>query len=145
AIAAVGGVAQMCAFRGYVGEVDPQMSKALGLLRDRMGLHSMRSASPALLDDYARERARVLAAYPDVGLSAFVDHVDHAVQTVGVDHVGLSADFDGGGGVQGWDSAAETFNVTRELLARGYAEADLAKIWGGNIVRVMRAAKAAAR
>lgn len=145
AIAAVGGVAQMCAFRGYVGDVDPQMTKALGLLRERMGLHTPRSASPALLDDYARERARVLAAYPDVGLSAFVDHVDHAIQTVGVDHVGLSADFDGGGGVQGWDSAAETFNVTRELLARGYAEADLAKIWGGNILRVMRAAKAAAR
>lgn len=145
AIAAVGGVAQMCAFRGYVGDVDPQMTKALGLLRERMGLQSMRSAAPALLDDYARERARVLAAYPDVGLGAFVDHVDYAVQTVGVDHVGLSADFDGGGGVQGWDNAAESFNVTRELLARGYEEPDLAKLWGGNILRVMRAARAAAR
>ena len=71
--------------------------------------------------------------------------VDHAVKVAGVDHVGLSGDFDGGGGVQGRDGADETFNVTRELLRRGYSEDDLAKLWGRNILRVIRATEAAAR
>lgn len=148
AIAADDGVAQMVAFRSYVAEVDPAASKALGALRERLGLTSgaaFRAATPAVLDEYARERTRVRAAHPDVTLAAFVDHVDHAVKVAGVDHVGLSGDFDGGGGVQGWDNAAETFNVTRELLSRGYSEADLTKLWGGNVLRVMRAAEAAAR
>ena len=78
-------------------------------------------------------------------LAQFVDHIDHAVKTVGVDHVGVSGDFDGGGGVQGWDGADESFNVTQELLERGYGEADLAKLWGGNFLRVMRAAQELAR
>ena len=77
-------------------------------------------------------------------LSQFADHVDHAVKIAGIDHVGLSGDFDGGGGVRGWDSAAESFNVTFELLKRGYSEADLAKLWGDNILRVMQAAESAA-
>lgn len=148
AIKADNGVAQMVAFRSYVGQVDPEMAKALGELRGRLGLTSgaaFRTATPAQLDEYARERSRLRAAHPDVTLSAFVDHMDHAVKIAGIDHVGLSGDFDGGGGVQGWDGASETFNVTSELLKRGYSEDDLAKLWGQNVLRVMRAAEAAAR
>ena len=67
----------------------------------------------------------------------FVDHVDYAVKKIGIDHVGLSSDFDGGGGVDGWNGADETFNVTLELVRRGYTEEQIAKIWSGNLLRVM--------
>ena len=148
ALAAAGGVAQMVAFRSYLGNADPAATEALNKLRERLGLNGVGrfgTASPAVLDEFARERTRIRADHPDVTLAQFADHVDHAVAVAGIDHVGLSGDFDGGGGVQGWDSAAESFNVTRELLNRGYAEADLAKLWGANILRVMRAAEAMAR
>ena len=67
-----------------------------------------------------------------------VDPIDHAVELTGVDHVGISSDFDGGGGIVGWNDASETFNVTLELVRRGYAEAGIAKIRGGNLLRVWR-------
>jgi membrane dipeptidase len=67
-----------------------------------------------------------------------VDHIDYAVDRIGIDHVGISSDFDGGGGIDGWQDASETFNVTLELVRRGYAEADIAAIWGGNLLRVWR-------
>jgi membrane dipeptidase len=66
----------------------------------------------------------------------FVDEIDYAVKLIGVDHVGISSDFDGGGGVDGWNSAAETFNVTLELVRRGYTEEQIGKIWSGNLLRV---------
>ena len=59
------------------------------------------------------------------------------MKLIGIDHVGISSDFDGGGGVQGWNNAAETFNVTRELVKRGYTEPQIAKLWSGNLLRVM--------
>ena len=67
----------------------------------------------------------------------FVNHIDYAVKLIGIDHVGISSDFDGGGGVTGWDDASQTFNVTLELVKRGYTEAEIAKIWSGNLLRVM--------
>jgi len=66
----------------------------------------------------------------------FVDHMDYAVKLIGVDHVGIASDFDGGGGIDGWNSAAETFNVTLEMVRRGYTEEQIAKIWSGNLLRV---------
>ena len=66
----------------------------------------------------------------------FVDHIDYIVKLIGIDHVGISSDFDGGGGVTGWNGADETFNVTLELVRRGYTEAQIAKIWSGNLLRV---------
>jgi membrane dipeptidase len=60
------------------------------------------------------------------------------VKLIGIDHVGISSDFDGGGGVEGWDSAAESFNVTLELVRRGYRERDIARLWSGNLLRVWR-------
>ena len=66
----------------------------------------------------------------------YVDHVDYAVKLIGIDHVGFASDFDGGGGIDGWNSAAETFNVTLELVGRGYTEEQIAKIWSGNLLRV---------
>jgi len=60
------------------------------------------------------------------------------VRLIGIDHVGISSDFDGGGGIDGWNSAAETFNVTLELVRRGYGEKAIAKLWSGNLLRVWR-------
>ena len=59
------------------------------------------------------------------------------VEKIGIDHVGISSDFDGGGGIQGWSDASETFNVTKELLKRGYNKEEISKIWSGNLLRVL--------
>ena len=67
-----------------------------------------------------------------------MDHIDYAVKLIGIDHVGISSDFDGGGGLTGWRDASETFNVTLELVKRGYSEEDIRKMWGGNLLRVWR-------
>ena len=64
--------------------------------------------------------------------------MDYAVNLIGIDHVGLSSDFDGGGGIVGWFDAGETLNVTLELVRRGYTEEDIRKLWGGNLLRVWR-------
>jgi membrane dipeptidase len=74
-----------------------------------------------------------------------VDHIDYAVKLIGIDHVGISSDFDGGGGIEGWNSAAETFNVTLELVRRGYTEPQIAKLWSGNLLRVWGEVEAVAR
>lgn len=74
---------------------------------------------------------------PDVNVADFVDHIDYMVDLIGIDHVGISSDFDGGGGVEGWDDASETLNVTIELVKRGYTEEEILKLWGGNLLRVM--------
>ena len=74
-----------------------------------------------------------------------VDHVDHAVARIGIDHVGLSSDFDGGGGIPGWKDASETHNLTAELRARGYGAREIDLLWSGNFRRVWRQAERAAR
>ena len=76
-------------------------------------------------------------AVPVVTVSDFVDHIDYMVNLIGIDHVGISSDFDGGGGIEGWSDASETFNVTLELVKRGYTEEEISKIWSGNLLRVL--------
>jgi microsomal dipeptidase-like Zn-dependent dipeptidase len=66
-----------------------------------------------------------------------VDHIEHVIHTVGIDHVGIGSDFDGGGGIPGVNSAEELWVITAELLHRDYSKADIAQIWGGNLMRVM--------
>ena len=92
-----------------------------------------------------RESTRAMPAAGRATVKDFVDHIDYAVKLIGIDHVGISSDFDGGGGVDGWNSAADTFNVTLELVRRGYTEEQIAKIWSGNLLRVMDRAQAVAR
>ncbi|MGB5320885.1 dipeptidase [Lutimonas sp.] len=75
--------------------------------------------------------------FPLVNVDDFVNHIDYMVNKMGIDHVGISSDFDGGGGIEGWNDASETFNVTYELVRRGYSEEDIAKLWGLNLLRVM--------
>ena len=74
---------------------------------------------------------------PPVNVADFVDHIDYMVDRMGIDHVGISSDFDGGGGIDGWQDASETFNVTLELVRRGYTEEEIGKLWSGNLLRVL--------
>ena len=80
---------------------------------------------------------------PDV--KDFIDHIDYIVKKIGIDHVGISSDFDGGGGIEGWNDASETFNITLELVRRGYTEEQISKIWSGNLLRVMEQVQKIAR
>jgi membrane dipeptidase len=95
--------------------------------------------TPERRQQYEMRMMAINARYPvapRATVKDFVDHIDYLVKYIGVDHVGISSDFDGGGGVDGWNSAAETFNVTLELVRRGYTEEQIAKIWSGNLLRV---------
>ncbi|MCB9892013.1 MAG: membrane dipeptidase [Planctomycetes bacterium] len=82
---------------------------------------------------------------PRASVVDLCDHIDHAVRLIGIDHVAISSDFDGGGGILGWNSAAETFEVTHELVRRGYSESDIAKLWSQNTLRVWKAVEEIAR
>ncbi len=90
------------------------------------------------------EAAKDSTAPPAVNVSDFVDHIDYMVKLIGIDHVGISSDFDGGGGIEGWSDASETFNVTQELVKRGYTEEEIAKLWGENLLRVLDEVQAVA-
>ena len=74
---------------------------------------------------------------PPPNMSDFMDHIDYMVKKIGIDHVGISSDFDGGGGIIGWNDASETMNVTDALRDRGYSDSEIEKLWGGNILRVL--------
>jgi membrane dipeptidase len=89
--------------------------------------------------EFERRMAQIDRQWPAAGRATvkdYVDHIDYAVKLIGIDHVGIASDFDGGGGVEGWNSAAESFNLTLELVRRGYTEEQIAKIWSGNLLRV---------
>ena len=100
----------------------------------------------AELDKRVEEVNATYPPLPRATVKDFVDHIDYIVKKIGIDHVGISSDFDGGGGVDGWNDASETFNVTLELVRRGYTEEQIGKIWSGNLLRVMdQVAKIAGR
>ena len=92
----------------------------------------------------ARVGAEVNATAPAATVADFVDHIDYMVGLIGDDHVGISSDFDGGGGIEGWNDASETFNVTLELVRRGYTEQQIEKMWSGNLLRVLDEVQAVA-
>jgi membrane dipeptidase len=146
-----GGVAHMTALDAFVKVQPPERAEAVAELRSRVGL-SAGPLSLALQELSDEDRATFEDAmgeidrrYPPATVRDFVDHVDHAVQVAGIDHVGISSDFDGGGGVVGWDDASETFNVTLELVRRGYTEDEIRKLWSGNHLRVLREVERVAR
>ena len=138
-----GGVMQTVALGAFVSSTAAARGDALRALRADLGLPRFGPADPAGLDaapraEYDRRMAEIDRRWPGADVAAFVDHIDYAVALVGLDHVGISSDFDGGGGVEGWSHAGETFNVTLELVRRGYTEAQIARLWGGNLLRVLR-------
>jgi microsomal dipeptidase-like Zn-dependent dipeptidase len=84
-----------------------------------------------------RLEAEVNAIAPPVDVVDFVNHIDYMVELIGLEHVGISSDFDGGGGISGWNDASETANVTVELVRRGYNEKQIGLLWSGNLLRVL--------
>jgi len=119
----------------------PERQAALATLRQEFDL----SGGPRGLTEERRAAFRARMAEidqqfpppPRATVADFVNHIDYAVKLIGIDHVGISSDFDGGGGVDGWSNAGETFNVTLELVRRGYTEDQIARLWSGNQLRVM--------
>ena len=146
-----GGVVQLVAFNAYVKKAppdSPERVQAIAALRQEFGLPATGGGGQgglAQLDstkraEYMRRMQQVNTQFPGpprATVRDFVDHVDYAVKLIGIDHVGISSDFDGGGGVDGWSDASETFNVTLELVRRGYTEEQIGKIWSGNLLRVL--------
>jgi membrane dipeptidase len=111
----------------------------------RGGLNRLTPEQRAQYDARMAEIDKKTPGDPRATVKDFVDHVDYLVKKIGIDHVGISSDFDGGGGVTGWNGAEETFNVTLELVRRGYTEPQIAKIWSGNLLRVMAEVEKVAR
>ncbi len=147
-----GGVIQMVAFDSYVKIKPPDSpARAAALAKARDELRGQ--GNPGEMSDAARAqfRARLAAVdrefppAPMATVADFVNHIDYIVKKIGIDHVGISSDFDGGGGIAGWNGADETFNVTLELVRRGYTEEQIGKLWSGNLLRVMAAVEQVAR
>ena len=121
-------------FRRPCAVEDPAVAPA-----PRRGGGFLNMLPPDKRAEYEKQMAAIDAKYPPVTRATvkdMVDHIDYAVKKIGIDHVGISSDFDGGGGIEGWDSAAEAFNVTLELVRRGYTEEQIGKMWSGNLLRV---------
>lgn len=141
-----GGVVQVVAFNSYVKcqSDSPERQEALATLRREFGVGAGRGAAQELSEarraEFQQRMAEVNRRFPSpprATVAEFVDHIDYTVKLIGLEHVGISSDFDGGGGVEGWNDATETFNVTLELVRRGYTEEQIGKLWSGNLLRVM--------
>ncbi len=100
----------------------------------------------AIMNPIVKRKIESIDGFPSpVDVTDFVDHIDYMVKLIGIDHVGISSDFDGGGGISGWSDASETFNVTLELVKRGYTEDEIRKLWGENLLRVLDEVQAIAQ
>ncbi len=152
-----GGVIQTVAFRSYLAaeknrtyraasdSIRSEIADELGveLITNRRQFFQMSaeereaySERVAPVNEELEARRDEIEAKP-VDVADFVDHIDYLVEKIGIDHVGISSDFDGGGGVYGWNDASETFNITLELVRRGYTEEEIGKLWSGNLLRVL--------
>ena len=150
-IGAGGGVVHLCPFRGYLydssdaalDEAIREARRAAGVLEDYLYPFELYWE----IDDPTARSAFTQSISDLLGpgsVDAMLDHLDYIVDRIGVDHVGIGSDFNHGGGVEGFADASEALGVTMGLLERGYSEEDIAKIWGGNFLRVLRAAENAA-
>ncbi len=143
ALAENGGVIQITALRAFIRTDPPEKTAMMEEAMAEFGVSSLAEAAGLAEEDRQALRAHmeeITAMFP-VTVSDFVDHIDHAISVIGLDHVGISSDFDGGGGVDGWDDASETANVTLELVRRGYTEEQIAQLWSGNTLRILREAE----
>jgi microsomal dipeptidase-like Zn-dependent dipeptidase len=165
AIEANGGVVQTVAFASYVNSAkntahsdavraaQQEEAAKLGVeLLDRRAMFQLSEADRAAYQETIKPVEEAVAARmdainamaPPVDVVDFADHIDYLVNRIGIDHVGISSDFDGGGGVQGWNDASESFGVTLELVRRGYTEEEIGKMWSGNLLRVLDEVQAVA-
>lgn len=160
------GVVQTVAFSSYLNtekhnafnDAKQKLYKSVG---QKMGFEIIERDSVRLLDNEARtayydnyrkvinaSKEKVEALKQEVApvnVSDFVDHIDYLVEKIGISHVGISSDFDGGGGIHGWEDASETFNVTLELVRRGYTQKEIEMLWSGNLLRVLDDVEAIAK
>ena len=142
AIAAKGGVIQAVAYKEFVKH-DPARAAAEKALQEQVAKQAgdgeydgeKHDALPAMIEGMAR----IQQQHPLATLDEYLDHIDHIARVAGIDHVGIAADFDGGGGITGWMDASQTGNVSAGLRKRGYSEADIGKILGGNLLRTWQA------
>ncbi len=146
AIAAKGGVIQINAFSGYMiaSKKIPERDAAMAALIKQMTAPGKRTESQAIALVKARKAIDAQWPEPRADFDDFMKHMLHAIQLVGIDHVGVSGDFDGGGGVDGLDQVTDYPKITAALLKAGYTKDDIAKVWGGNALRVLREAQALA-
>ena len=152
AVAENGGVVQIVALGAFLKEPSPEREEAVSRLREELGIRRIdreelsrmsdqeQAAYQALRETYISRLKAIDEQFPSATVSDFLDHLDHAVQIAGIDHVGIGTDFDGGGGIQGFNDHSECLNVTIGLLKRGYTAEQIDKIWGGNLLRVWREA-----
>lgn len=140
ALARNGGVVQMCILSEYVkkGEPNPARDSAYRALRKKW--NNFRNLNPEQEKQATAEWYELEEKYPAklATVADVVDHIDHMVKVMGINHVGIGTDFDGGGGVDGCRDASQLYRITMELLRRGYSESDIRKIWGENFLRVFR-------
>jgi membrane dipeptidase len=140
AIAKKGGVVQV----NFVSDYLKKPSDAFRVAKTKMRMARVGKVMTPELEARLQAESDSLAkvfAPERASLSDIADHIDHIVKLVGIDHVGIGSDFDGGGGVNGLEDVSEIGNLTNELIRRKYSEADIAKIWGGNLLRVLGQAK----
>jgi membrane dipeptidase len=140
ALAANGGVLQMCFLSSYLVSppANPERDAAFAALTAKYG--SFETMDPAKRAEAMAARREISNKFPEppAHVKDIVDHIDHIVKLVGIDYAGIGTDFDGGGGVEDCDDVSRMYRVTMELLRRGYTEAQIAKIWGGNTMRVLQ-------
>lgn len=141
AVAKNGGVVSIVAFSAYLHPLPQDIQDKVKALRTEYGLpekdDSAQQSWPAEKQkEFSTRWHEILASAPKATLAQLVESVDYAVKRIGIDHVGISSDFNHGGGVTGWNNEGEAQNVTAELLRHGYTEAQIAKLWGGNFLRV---------
>jgi membrane dipeptidase len=136
-----GGVIQIVALGSYLQDDPPEKVAATNALREELGLTdrgAMRNITDEMRETYRTRMEEIEAQWPGPDVGVFVDHIDYVKNLIGVDHVGVGTDFDGGGGIPGFNDASEAMNVTVELVRRGYTDEEIRKIWGGNLLRVWR-------
>ncbi len=140
ALAKNGGVIQMCILSSYVESPppNPQRDSAMTALREKY--NNWNGLSDEELANARKEWQELNVKFPRFlsTVAKVVDHIDHMVEVAGIDHIGIGTDFDGGGGVEGCYDVSEMGNITIELYKRGYSEEDIEKIWGKNLMRVLR-------
>lgn len=142
ALAAKGGVIQINSVYLRKSVADPVRDEAMKALEAKYP--EGRTLSARAYATYLAERRAVDAAHPQrerATFDLFMANLLHALKVVGPDHVGIGADWDGGGGVEGMEDVADLPKVTAALVKAGYGEADIAKIWSGNALRVLAAAE----
>ncbi|PCJ50187.1 MAG: membrane dipeptidase [Gammaproteobacteria bacterium] len=139
AIAKKKGVIQLVAYSGFI-KSDPKRNLAYKSLKAKVAERYKSTKFDYKHHEYTPEYARGFMQlnldYPLATVKQYIDQIEYAIKIAGIDHVGISSDFDGGGELFDWKDGSETENVTRELLSRGHSKTDIQKIWAGNLLRV---------